>query len=101
MWFLLISDNCYKDNPLDEKTKVENDKMTQNECMSSCKQSGHAYAGVQNSNQCFCGNKLPSSLLKVKLSECNMNCAGDTSEKCGGSMRMNIFKTRDIYSVWT
>ena len=59
--------------------------------MSSCKQSGHAYAGVQNSNQCFCGNTCPSDDLLVAETDCHQPCTGDSDQTCGGSWRINVY----------
>ena len=47
-------------------------------------------SGVEHTNECFCGNDLPSDDLKISMSECEMNCSGDSSQTCGGVWAVNI-----------
>lgn len=42
------------------------------------------YAGLQYSTQCYCGNSY-GSLGVATASDCNMDCAGDSTELCGGA----------------
>ena len=62
--------------------------MTIEWCLDFCKD--YEYAGVQFSNECYCGNVL----LKMTLfpdGDCNMKCSGDGTQFCGGSGKMNIY----------
>ena len=52
----------------------------------------YLYAGVQFAEHCFCGNKRPITL--VAQSQCKKPCAGDNSQICGGSWRMNIYQNK-------
>ena len=68
--------------------------MTVALCTSACKQNGFTYAGVEYANECYCGNTLsngggPASDGAVG---CNMACAGNASEFCGGGNRLNMYK---------
>jgi len=46
------------------------------------------YAAVQSSN-CFCSSFLNSN-DKVDDSSCTTSCPGDSTEKCGGTARINV-----------
>ncbi|KAL3284632.1 hypothetical protein HHI36_018786 [Cryptolaemus montrouzieri] len=62
-------------------------------CMRLCLQSGFPYAGVEYSNECFCGSDEPSFTKKLPDSSCNMKCPGNIHETCGGYYTLNIFRT--------
>ena len=66
-------------------------------CKSLCAEKGFAYAGVENSFECYCGNDEPKDEYKKDQSECNKPCTGDKSLKCGGVWRINVYKTEGIY----
>lgn len=59
-------------------------------------------------SQCFCGNVLPKNAPKIANFRCNMRCAGNIKEKCGGVWKMNVFKIRGglgqrickFFAVW-
>jgi len=54
---------------------------------------GYVFAGVENGNECFCGNSNISSVWHAPSSECNSPCSGNSNKICGGKMRMNIYET--------
>ena len=70
------------------------DKNTIPFCKKACLVQGYKYAGVEFAKECFCGNKLPSTIAP-KQSDCNMDCTGDKSQKCGGGNRMNVYKVAE------
>ena len=84
--------NCYRDSPseriFDDQHKL--DYNTPDECDQLCSDLGFALYGVEYANECFCGNNMPSEDLIIDMSECNMDCAGDASQKCGGHYAINI-----------
>ncbi|KAK1834732.1 putative fungistatic metabolite [Podospora conica] len=67
--------------------------MTIQSCVSFCETRGFAYAGVEYSTECFCGNTMASSATQVSDTACSMACSGDPSQPCGGPSRLNIFHT--------
>ncbi|KAF8970709.1 glycosyl hydrolase family 71-domain-containing protein [Flammula alnicola] len=74
-------------------SSFQQSNMTPLLCQSLC--SGYTYAGVEDGNQCFCGNSLTNngaSDAVVATSNCQSNCVGDTSKKCGGSWYLNVFE---------
>ena len=87
--------NCYRDNTSErifpDQHKLDNNSPV--ECYLLCSDLGFLLYGVEFSNECFCGNDMPSEELLIEMSQCNMNCAGDSSIKCGGGCRMGVFMT--------
>lgn len=65
--------------------------MTSGRCIVMCRSLGFAYAGVQASQQCFCGNHYGHS---GTASNCNMPCP-ETRLKCaGGAWANSVYRTR-------
>ncbi len=60
-------------------------------CMQLCTEAGYKYAGTQFSMECFCGNSYGS--YGVDLNGCNMPCAGNAGETCGGGSRNSVYTT--------
>lgn len=65
------------------------DTMTLESCASNC--TGFVYFGTEYSRECFCGNSLASSSVEAPDSECNMLCAGDSTEYCGAGNRLELY----------
>ena len=70
--------------------------LTPDKCIKACKDKGFHFAGVQFSKECWCGKEAPSKDRIVEMKECNMDCQGDSSIKCGAGMRMNVFQIEGI-----
>merc|ERR1712215_194976 len=62
-------------------------------CKKLCANKKFQFAGVQFGYECFCGNEAPSGDRITQQPECNFKCIGDWSKKCGGFLRMNVYKT--------
>ena len=45
--------------------------------------------GVEYGSQCYCGNTLGGAAADE--ADCNMPCAADSTEKCGGPVRMSVY----------
>jgi hypothetical protein len=58
-----------------------------------------AYAGSQAGDQCLCGNTYGSQ-GQAPESDCNIPCAGDSNEMCGGPFRNSIYATSDVCSLF-
>lgn len=67
-----------KDSSVDEKS-----------CTAWC--AGYEFAGVEFGNECYCGHQLASYSVKTPDQECNMPCAKNGSQPCGGSNRVSLF----------
>ena len=75
-------------------TQVPSDNtMSIESCVSSCAANGYSVAGAEYGAQCFCGNMIieGGSPDTANPNGCNMACAGNSGETCGGPNRMNIF----------
>ncbi|KAH7320609.1 WSC domain-containing protein, partial [Stachybotrys elegans] len=54
--------------------------MTASRCASLC--CGWRYFGLENGNQCFCGNDVAAG-LDAPLADCDVPCAGNAAHACG------------------
>lgn len=59
-------------------------------CANNCYSSGYSISGTEYGSQCFCANTITSS-TKEADSDCNMACAGASSETCGGPKRLSVY----------
>lgn len=111
---------CFKDDKVSRLlpnyyAALKTDNSPEN-CAYMCLQSGFPYAGVEYSwvlncfvilwekicdwfinefcrHECFCGREEPSKTHQLPDSSCNMKCAGDPKQTCGGYLTTNIFFT--------
>ena len=70
-------------------------------CVAHCERFGYTYAGLWSyfvssvwQERCLCGNYNPGTYQKQAESSCNHPCSGNTSQTCGGSYRMSLYRTR-------
>ncbi|CAI6337783.1 unnamed protein product [Periconia digitata] len=68
-------------------------KMTIASCVAICAKQGYTAAGMQYSTQCFCDNYLGRGATNTTDAECNMNCGGDPTEKCGAGNRDSVYSS--------
>lgn len=47
--------------------------------------------GLQFTSECYCGNDYGRHLI-IDETDCNMNCAGDSSQTCGGFITNSIWR---------
>ena len=86
---------CYSDN-LDTRALTGihlawfGTPITASNCAEYCDKQGFSMSGVEFSTQCFCGNNLQGGSSPISTDKCNMPCAGDASQVCGGSLALNI-----------
>lgn len=90
---------CYKDS---FSKRILNGGMTsfkthlgKQKCLMLCTESGYLYAGLQYGVECFCGSERPNDAdrFEPEKSKCNYPCAGNTKEKCGGYLAMDVYQT--------
>ncbi|KAL4723595.1 hypothetical protein ACLX1H_009233 [Fusarium chlamydosporum] len=75
---------------LSSKTTSSND-MTLESCASFC--TGYSYFGAENGRECYCGNNLNfGSYQSLNQKDCSATCAGDKTEYCGGTQRLQLYK---------
>ncbi|APA14815.1 hypothetical protein sscle_13g095850 [Sclerotinia sclerotiorum 1980 UF-70] len=73
-------------------------------CQKIC--SGFEYFGMEYSNECYCGATINAgSVLQAStipaVNGCDMLCAGNASEYCGGSSRLNMYQLNGTVSTPT
>jgi len=62
--------------------------QTVESCHSAC--SGYTYFGIQNGDECYCGNSY-AAYGSAGESQCSMPCAGNSNEICGGQWRNSVY----------
>ncbi|EPE35609.1 Heme-dependent peroxidase [Glarea lozoyensis ATCC 20868] len=67
------------------------DELTVDLCVSYCKTAGYTMAGVEYARECWCANSLSAGSELVGDDECDMQCAGDAGEGCGGGNRVGVY----------
>ena len=62
-------------------------------CKQACFiENNYAFLGLQNGDECFCGNKAPSLDDLLPDSDCNTPCKDKNNVMCGAAWKNNIFK---------
>ncbi|KAI1329017.1 WSC-domain-containing protein [Xylariaceae sp. FL0255] len=65
--------------------------MTIEACQNYCSANQFPYAGVEYSEQCFCGNELTQPAT-LGMTICTMPCTGNKNEMCGGNGALSVFQ---------
>ncbi|XP_045216166.1 uncharacterized protein LOC123566282 isoform X2 [Mercenaria mercenaria] len=88
---------CYEDNSerILGRNFSSDDCMTVEKCVQTCSYEGANFGGVQYAHQCFCGARLKRGYKKLADSACSTNCAGDSSQKCGGGWKISVYATNN------
>lgn len=69
--------------------------MTVEMCVAFCKGKGFSLAGLEYGKECYCDNKFatPSNApQKNVFGACNMPCAGNSAQTCGGPGALSVYK---------
>lgn len=64
--------------------------LTRNKCLVICSYGGYAYAGMEYGRECWCGHTLGDNVSMNGT--CNMPCAGNASETCGGQLSLDLYQ---------
>ena len=62
----------------------------QEDCAMLCYARGYPIAGVEYSNECYCGTAVDTKAIKNETG-CSMTCNGAAPEKCGGMFQIGVF----------
>ncbi|KAI1154349.1 hypothetical protein F4825DRAFT_193510 [Nemania diffusa] len=83
---------CYEELPTRALTGGDfpNDAMTLELCASNC--AGFTYFGAEYGRECYCGQFIDARSNVTDDGDCNMICAGDETEYCGGSDRLEMYR---------
>ncbi|KAI4257110.1 MAG: hypothetical protein L6R42_005853, partial [Xanthoria sp. 1 TBL-2021] len=85
---------CYVDNAngrILSNTQPSSTTQTQGKCITACQAAGYTVAGMEYSNECYCGKALINGPAVAAETQCSSSCSGDATQKCGGASRMTIF----------
>lgn len=63
--------------------------LTRHKCLVVCSYGGYNLAGVEYGDECWCGNTLQADL--DFNGTCDMACAGDPSDTCGGRLSLDLY----------
>ncbi|OCK79181.1 WSC-domain-containing protein [Lepidopterella palustris CBS 459.81] len=100
-----ISLGCYNEThdrrALNGAGRAGTPTNTLESCAAFC--SGFAYFGVEYGAECYCGQSIyVNSIKQADQSGCNMPCAGNSAETCGGSDFLNMWYTNNtVTSTFT
>ncbi|KAK6520367.1 hypothetical protein TWF506_000639 [Arthrobotrys conoides] len=61
--------------------------MTVEKCLGTCKGRDYNYAGLEYTSECWCGPYLSDLSQRLEDTRCDLGCAGNNSEACGGALR--------------
>ncbi|KAJ8065071.1 hypothetical protein OCU04_005784 [Sclerotinia nivalis] len=96
---------CYSDLGPNGRTlawrqdQIPDANLTIEACLHACKEGGYAFAGVEYSQECYCGVVLGNGTAKVDESNCQMTCNGNTTELCGGAANIYLYFAEDLLST--
>ncbi|KAJ7659245.1 copper radical oxidase [Mycena polygramma] len=87
---------CYSDNlngqgrSLVDKVDVEG-QVSLETCTSACFDAGMPLSATEFADECYCGPTIANGGVPEPISSCNMVCAGNSSEFCGGPNRLTLY----------
>lgn len=62
-------------------------------CMTECGKLGYQYAGMEYSDECYCGNAFVGNGGGLTNDwTCSMPCAGDADEMCGSAWFLSLYR---------
>ncbi|KAI9443578.1 WSC domain-containing protein [Lactarius indigo] len=64
--------------------------LTVESCVEFCNHRKYLYAGVENGEDCYCGNYLAESAKIGLPPECSVKCPGNSDEICGAGHHLNL-----------
>ncbi|KAI9462093.1 copper radical oxidase-like protein [Boletus coccyginus] len=65
--------------------------VTVESCTTACQNAGYSLAGAEYADECYCDSTLNHGSAPTPLTDCDMACAGNSSEYCGGPNRLNLY----------
>lgn len=87
--------NCYVDSvanralPTAMEVPGGGAAMTVELCLNACQAAGYKYAGLEWSEECYCGASLPTTIAAD--GRCDMTCNGNPLEYCGGGLVVGVY----------
>jgi len=66
--------------------------LTAEKCVAFCRSQGQSWAGLEFGSECYCGPRVENGgALAADQASCNVPCAGNALELCGGSARLSAY----------
>ncbi|GKT41139.1 WSC domain-containing protein [Colletotrichum spaethianum] len=89
-----VSQGCYTEGTNERALPylIATEEKTVSQCIGVCSAGRYTYAGLEYGGECWCGNVLANTSISAKAAECSMPCADNSTEYCGGSSRLNLYK---------
>ncbi|KAK2055257.1 WSC domain-containing protein [Colletotrichum caudatum] len=89
-----VSQGCYTEGTNERALPylITTEKKTVGQCIGVCSAGRYTYAGLEYGGECWCGNTLAGTSLPAKATDCSMPCADNSTEYCGGTTRLNLYK---------
>jgi cysteine-rich repeat protein len=86
---------CFHDQASnrDMTFEIASELMSPTFCAKYCKMknANNRYAGVQNSNQCYCSSSSTRKFGRTVDADCATTCSGDAGIKCGGGSHNTVY----------
>jgi len=70
------------------------DLMTVDTCLNYCAGGNYAFAGLEYTKECYCSQLLSALSVKLPESSCNLACAGNSSQICGGPLALTVYQAK-------
>ena len=92
-----LSQGCYTEGSagrraLTGSSYADSVNMTVGSCVAYCRGKGFKWAGVEYSQECYCGAAVSNGGAPAE-SGCDMLCRGSKYEYCGGGGRLNVYRS--------
>ncbi|KAJ6479629.1 hypothetical protein C8R45DRAFT_1076519 [Mycena sanguinolenta] len=87
---------CYSDN-VDGQGRALVDavnvvgQVSLETCTAACFSAGMPFSGAEFADECYCGSAIVNGGASQSISNCNMVCAGNSSEFCGGPNALTMY----------
>lgn len=87
---------CYIDSPTRDMSYTQNGggSVTVEGCRTDCFALTYKYAGLQDGNQCFCGDEYGHQ--GQDAGGCTNACSGNSAELCGSGYRNAVFTAQQV-----
>lgn len=86
---------CYPDSVIARtfsyQMYLDPDTVDIESCQDACAESNFGYAGLEYSNECYCNSLDVLYKLTSDNSKCDMSCAGNSTEICGGQNHLSVY----------
>ena len=67
--------------------------MTVELCLSTCREKGFRFSGLQWQIECYCGDEPEQGFKWTWTDQCYQICGGNSYQKCGGTNAMSLYST--------